>query len=109
MFSIRTEQIEALRSAARESFETRAVKYLQEHYPKQASELGSTGVHNLLIQSELEATTHQLGTEFGVLTWAELKIRYGPSFHFRESWAAYLTKAIEVDLVKRVNRLREYI
>jgi hypothetical protein len=87
---IRAAQLEAFRSTAQLDFERRALDYLTENHSEYADRHGQPHLRELLAQSQLQAAAVQLGSEKGIITWAELVILYGPSFYQKEPWASYI-------------------
>ena len=89
-------------------FERRAVTYLTKTYPDYAQRQGEAGLRMLLKESAAQAEPVKLSTENGIVTWAELVIRYGNGFDKREPWAGYIL-GLDATAGDRVNRLREYL
>jgi hypothetical protein len=108
MFQIRAKQIKAFSPAVQSEFERRAVTYLTNTYPEYARREGDAGLRMLLKQCTSQAERAKLGTENGIVTWAELVICYGDGFDKREPWAGYIL-GLDADASDRVARLREYL
>jgi len=108
MFQIRTAQMRAFSSTVQGDFERRALVHLNDTHPDYAQRHGETGLRMLLKECHAQADAAGLGTERGIVTWAELVIRYGDGFHKREPWADYIL-ALDADAAERVDRLREYL
>jgi hypothetical protein len=99
----------AFRAAARRDFEKRAIGHLMEKYPEYAQSQGEDGLRQLLRESEIRAKAVDLGAESGIVTWAELSIRFGPQFYIQETWANSIVRARSVDAGERIRRLREHL
>jgi hypothetical protein len=66
--------LEAFLSAAQLDFERRALLYLAEHYADYAGRCGQLGFRELIAQAQIQAAAAKLGSEKGIVTWAELVI-----------------------------------
>jgi len=109
MLQIRAAQIELLCNAALRDFEQRATKYLAHQYPQYAEDVGVQRLQQLVLDSQTQATAADLGTEKGIVTWAELQINYGPDFLSQHDWAHYIIRTSELSSEQRLERLREYL
>lgn len=106
---IRAAQIELLCNAAQRDFEQRATKYLVRQYPQYAEQIGVQRLQQLVLDSQTQATAAELGSEKGIVTWAELHINYGPEFSVQQDWAHYIIRISELSSEDRLERLREYL
>jgi hypothetical protein len=69
MLRIRREQMEVLGQMVLEEFERRAVAYLGQKYPQEATRRGEEGLLALVRQSRDRARTCALDSEIAVVTW----------------------------------------
>jgi len=109
MLHITLTQMQALRGASLRNFEQQFMAYLKARYPGYTESQGEAGMRALLVNCQLKADTAQIGTEQGIVTVAELTIRYGAGFQLREPWAQYLFSAYDVSATERITRLRSYL
>ena len=100
--------MQAFSAAAQDDFERRALIHLARSYPNYAQRSGDMELGRLLKECHARADAADLGSEKGIVTWAELVICYGDDFQKRESWADYIL-ALDADIEERVERLREYL
>lgn len=105
---ITTAQFDAFRIDAMQDFEHRALSYLREEHPAYGLENGEAGLRQVLGQSQLQALMVELGTERGIVIWAELLIVYGPRFLEEEPWARYIATA-DLEPAEKIDRLRQYL
>jgi hypothetical protein len=108
MLRVSAAQMQSFRSAAQSDFERRILIYLAEKHPDYAQQHGETGLRELVKNCRVQADAADVGTENGIVTWAELVIGYGDGFHKSEPWANYIL-TLDLDAAERIERLREYV
>ena len=108
MLQIRLAQMQSFSAVALDHFERRALSHLSSKYPDYVRRCGQTELKRLLKECRAGADAADLGSEKGVVTWAELVIRYGYDFCELEPWAKTIL-ALDLSAEERLHRLRSYL
>lgn len=80
MLQIRQEQMEVLEQAVLRNFERRAMRHLQESFPKHARFMGEAGLQKVVGHGLERARAHGLVSERGQLLYLDLMLLVGSDF-----------------------------
>ena len=108
---IRSEQMTVLGEASVSSFENRMLRQSAAAYPDQYSEMGETGLRNLIRRVIKTARAHGIDTEGGVAVLLELMILFGEKFERspERKWANEMLRDPDLPGLLKIRLIRERI